>query len=227
MNTQYLNTKFKLAEQFTPTARLSGEIRKARIKNANLPFLQYMYHGNAETPLHCLITKQHGWVHRNDYGTGVQKSRFRLDFNHIRQKCNNQRTAGTSVDKYESPSSLFRGSYFDPAYQNGDYAYQTRQKQRERDVFEFMCIMPICSEEHSFISQDSAKSDIVLTNFPKKTWAWCLQNTENFEKTKQFFGIHYYKEIDYKFIIDHLSDINHKDIRYRLVNYQSLIYNFN
>lgn len=221
MNQEYLNTKFKLLEQFTPTANSSSEIRKARIKNANLPFLQYMYHGDPETPLHCLITGQHGWVHRNDYGTGKQKSRFRLDFNHIRQKCNDLRTAGESLDKYTSPSSIFRASYLDPSYESRAYIIQERQKQRERDVFEFMCIMPICSEEHSFISQDSAKSDLVLTNFAKETWAWCLQSAENFEKTKKFLGIIHYKFIDYDFIIDHLSNIEHNDIRFRLRDFDN------
>jgi hypothetical protein len=217
MSTYYLNTNYNLKEQFTPTIASRGEIRKAKVKNANLPFLQFMYHGNAETPLHCLLTGQPGWVHSKDYGTGEPKTRFRLDFNHIRQRCNDKRTAGESVDKENyDPSSLFRGNYLDPCYNGRGYQDPYRQIKREEDVFEFMCIMPICNEEHSFISQDSAKSDLVLTNFPKHTWSWCLQNSNNFEDTKEFLGIEYYKDVSYDFMIDHLSNINYDNIRERL-----------
>ena len=212
----YLNTDFNLAEQFIPTAMAYGEVRKAKIKNANLPFLQFMYYGDFETPLRCLITGQHGWVHRPDYGTSAKKTRFRLDFNHIRQKCDQTARAGSSLDKSESPSSIFRNSYLDPAYKGTAYLLPERQLRRELDFFEFVSIMPICSEEHRFISQDSAKSNLTLTNFDKKTWAWCLQSAEQFEKTKQAFGINILKHVDYDFIIEHLTSIEHDNIRTRL-----------
>lgn len=203
--------------QFIPTASLPGEVRKAKVKNLNLPFLQFMYHGDSQIPLHCLITKQAGWVERPDYGTGESKTRFRLDFNHIRQKCNETRVAGISVDKSgTSPSNIFRGRIFDPTYKTTAYNTAERQRQREMDFFEFVCIMPISSEEHSFISQDSAKSHITLKNFHPDTWAWCLQNQENFEKTKQFFGISIFDHIKYDFMIDHLTQIDHESIIRRI-----------
>lgn len=211
MNESYLNEKFTLVEQFTPTSFSSGEIKKARIKNSNLPFLQFMYHGDPNTPLHCLITGKYGWVLGKDYGNQEPKKRFRIDFNHIRQKCNSSRTAGVSIDKCDTPSSLFRDCYLDPGYKNRDYAYKARQRKRELDALEFIAMMPVCSEEHSFISQDSSKHDIVLTNFDKSTWAWCLKNPENFIKTKEFLGIKHYN-VDYDFMIDHLSNIEHDNL---------------
>jgi hypothetical protein len=206
---------FELKEKFSQTSEGSKEIRKAVIKNANLPFLQLMYNGNPEDPLRCLVTGLHGWDHGTEYGTGIDKTRFRLDFDHIRQECNENRTAGISLDKYVTPSSLFRDNYLNPAYRNRDYGYEWRQRQRELDVFEFTCIMPLCIEAHSFKTQDSAKNNIVLTDFNKKTWAWCLQNEKNFEKTKEFFGIKFYN-VTYDFMIDHLSNIHHDGIRDRL-----------
>jgi hypothetical protein len=207
---------FELKEKFSPTSEGKGEIRKAVIKNSNLPFLQLMFNGDPLKPLKCLITGRYGWDHGTEYGTGLPKVRFCIDFNHIRQQCNDSRTAGLSLDKYETPSSLFRGSYLSPAYKNREYGYDSRQRQRERDVFEFICIMPVSIEAHSFITQDSAKHDIVLTNFEKKTWAWCLQNEKNFEKTKEFFGLQFYNNVTYDFIIDHLSNIHYDGIRDRL-----------
>ena len=213
---QFMNRKFNLVEYFTPTANKYAEIRKAKLKNSNLPYLQYMYHGDALTPLQCLITGVPGWVHGRDYGTGEAKTRFRLDFNHIRQLSNAYRYAGDSVDKSNrNPSSLFRDRYLNPDYFEGPYAYFWRQAEREMDIFEFMCIMPISGEEHSFISQDSAKSDITLRSFDKNTWGWFLRSDENFEATKKFLGIQIY-DVTRDFMIDHLSNIHYKDIRTRV-----------
>lgn len=211
----YLNTKYNLVEQFTPTKDSSGELSKARVKNANLPYLQFMYYGDPEQPMRCLITGESGFYHGKDYGTGLPKVRFRLDFNHIRQRCNDLRTAGESVDKCDTPSAMFRGKYLCPEHRNRDYKFAWRQRTRELDAFEFMTIMPILSEEHAYITQDSAKSDIVLTNFDKSTWAWCLQNADNFEATKRFLGIVHYN-VEYDFIIDHLSNIEYEDLYTRL-----------
>lgn len=211
MNQTYLNEKFPLVEQFTPSSNTSGEIKKARIKNSNLPFLQFMYYGNPCTPLQCLITGRYGWVLGKDYGDQKPKKRFRIDFNHIRQKCNESRTSGVSLDKCDTPSGLFRECYLDPNYKNRVYSTKKRQRKRELDVLEFISIMPVCSEEHSFISQDSSKHDLVLTNFDKSTWAWCLKNSKNFNETKDFLGIKHY-DVDYDFIIDHLSHINHDNL---------------
>jgi hypothetical protein len=213
-----MNTEFNLDNFFTPTVHKCKEINKARVKNANLPFLQYMYHGDPEKSLHCLITKNPGFVDIPDFGTGEQKQRFTLDFNHIRQRCTDARQAGNSVDKgHHDPSHIFRSRYLDPNYRGPNYKYNYRQRERELDVFEFMCIMPITSEIHSYITQDSAKSNITLKNFPKETWALCLQNEDYFETIKKGFNIQHFDYITYDWFIDHLSNIEYDSIRTRLM----------
>jgi hypothetical protein len=215
---QYLNTKFNLTEYFVPTADKQGEIRKAKIKNANLPYLQLMYNGDPYEPLRCLITKRNGWFSLADFGTGQMKKRFILDFNHIRQRCTSACQAGTSIDKGPSgdPSGWIRSRYLDPSYRGPNYSYVYRQKERELDVFELMTIMPITSEYHSYVTQDSAKSDITLLSFEKSTWAWCLQNKQNFNETKQLLSIKHFDWVEYDWFIDHLSNIDHQSIRMRL-----------
>ncbi len=219
MNTKYMNTKIPLKEYFVPTAQKSSEISKARIKNSNLPFLQKMYNGNSQEPLYCLISKRLGWIELADFATKKDKKRFVLDFNHIRQRKTENCQAGKSVDKsgLGDPSGWWRTRYLDPLYRGPNYSYVYRQKQRELDAIEFMTIMPITSEIHSFITQDSAKSDITLQNFEKETWAWCLQSPVNFNETKMYLKIEHYN-IDYNFIIDHLSNIKYKNIRARLID---------
>lgn len=213
---EYMCEEYNLTEYFTPTAQKYAEVRKAKLKNSNLPYLQYMYNGDPMEPLRCLITGAPGWVHGRDYGTGERKTRFRLDFNHIRQRSNQFRYAGDSVDKSgRNPSSLFRDNYINPNYTNGVYGDWWRQKDREDHVFEFMCIMPISGEEHSFISQDSAKNDITLQSFDRSTWAWCLQSEENYEATKKFLNIRIW-DVPYDFMIDHLSNINYDRITTRI-----------
>lgn len=209
---QYKNLEYQLTEQFMPTLNKWHEIRKARIKNSNLPYLQFMYLGNPTKPLRCLITGRYGWASRYDYGNGNIKKSFCLDFNHIRQKSVKKRHSGFSIDKSNnSPSTLFRGIYLTPKKK---LSYE-QEKKREQTAIEFMCMMPITTEQHSFITQDSAKNDILLTNFPSSTWAWCLQNSQNFSKTKEFLDIKIY-DIDYNFIIDHLSNIDYPSIKTRL-----------
>lgn len=218
MNTQYMNQKVELQEYFTPTALLKGEVSKARIKNANLPFLQMMYNGDPLEPLRCLITKRKGWVDLPDFGTGESKKRFILDFNHVRQKQTSTRQAGKSLDKGNmgDPSGWWRARYLDPEHRGPNYRYTYRQKERELDVFEFMTIMPITSEMHSYITQDSAKSNLTLQNFSKDTWAWCLQNKNNFNETKEFLGIQYFNHVTYDWFIDHMKNIDYASIRTRL-----------
>ena len=219
MNTQYVNTKIELSEYFTPTLQTSGEISKARIKNSNLPFLQMMYNGNCIEPLRCLITGRLGWLDVPEFGTGANKKRFILDFNHVRQRQNGNCQAGVSVDKGHlgDPSGWWRTRYLDPSHRGPNYSYPRRQRERELDVFEFMTIMPITSEMHSFVTQDSAKNNLTLQDFNKKTWAWCLQNKTNFNKTKKFFNIEYFNNITYDWFIDHMSNIEYTGIRTRLL----------
>lgn len=217
MRISYLNPKLNLKEYFIPTAESSGEVRKAKVKNANLPFLQMMYHGDSTKPLHCLITKRLGWESVPDFGTGKDKKRFIIDFNHVRQRQNGYCQAGVSVDKgpLGDPSGWWRSRYLDPNHRGPGYTYRARQKERELDVLELMTIMPVTSEMHSFISQDSAKSNLTLKNFDKSTWAWCLQNKTNFKKTKKFFDIFWY-DIEYEWFIDHMSNIDYPGIRKRI-----------
>ena len=218
MNTQYMNKKFNLENFFTPTVMKSKEVNKARVKNANLPFLQFMYSGHPLKSLYCLITKNPGFANIPDFGTGEDKQRFALDFNHIRQRKVETTQAGNSVDKRQyDPSAVFRMRYLDPDHRGPNYRYIYRQRERELDVFEFMCIMPISNEMHSYITQDSAKSNITLKSFPKETWAWCLQNEENFVKTKKVFNIEHFAFVTYEWFIDHLSNIDHKGIHTRLM----------
>jgi len=175
------------------------EDRKAEIKNYNLPILQYMYMGNCDTPLECLITKTPGFIAVNDFVTGRQKTRFRLDFNHIRQRASENRHAGHSVDKGSRvPSGIFRETRFD-----NDLRY----------LFEFMTIMPISTEYHSYISQDSAKGNITLTNFKKEYWPWVLQSKKNYN---DFCGDYNLNGVKYEEFIDHLSHIHYPSINDRL-----------
>jgi hypothetical protein len=180
-----------------------GENRKANIKNHNLPILQFMYMGDANKQLECLVTKTPGFLNVPDLVTGNDKLRFRLDFNHIRQQETGSSSAGYSVDKgYRAPSGIFRETRFDDTYLN--YAY----------LYEFMCIMPICTEYHSYISQDSQKGDITLVNYKKEHWSWVLQNKKNYDHFCKNFKLN---GISYQEIIDHLSDINHAPLHDRLV----------
>ena len=221
MNTQYINEKYHLEDYFVPTADKVGEVSKARIKNANLPFLQMMYHGNPGKSLHCLITKNPGFNNIPNFGTGEQKKRFSLDFNHVRQRRHDSARAGDSVDKGHlgDPSGWWRSRYLDPDYRGPNYASASRQKEREQDVIEFMTIMPVTSEVHSYITQDSAKHDLTLQNFGRDTWAFCLQSKKYFEATKKLFNIEYYDWITYDWFIDHMSNIDYPGIRDRLKSY--------
>ena len=203
---------FEITEYFTPTADNSSEWRKARIKNRNLPYLQFMYNGNHLEPLKCMITGQHGWINVPNFVTKHDKKRFRIDFNHVRQECTETRQAGRSKDKdYYAPSAIFRDKLFVPPLQN--YKLGTGvDYQRFLNIAEFLTIMPICTEYHSYISQDSAKHDITLKDFDKKTWIWALQSPDNFNKVTKLLKI----VLDYDWVIDHLSNIDHDPIRERL-----------
>jgi hypothetical protein len=207
----YLPT-IKLTEYFKPTAYTSGEWRKARIKNANLPILQFLYNGDEQAPLKCKISDTPGWINVPDYGTKIEKSRFRIDFNHVRQKCTSARQSGNSLDKgYKSPSDIFRGWYFDP---NRTTPNTNEDFNRKLNLVEFLTIMPVCTEHHSYISQDSAKSDLTLDNFSKDTWIWALQNPDNFENAKAKYRFN----LDYHWLIDHMTNIRYENIRTRIAN---------
>lgn len=196
---------------FTSTLPTSSkENRKADIKNHNLPILQYIYHGDHETQLHCLLTKEPAFVDVANWATGESKRRFRLDFNHIRQQCNDLRYSGKSLDKMEQdPSAIFREKRLDQA---GHQKY----------LLEFLTIMPITTEQHSYITQDSSKHDITLACFPKDTWPWALQSEPNWQSVCRKYNIH---GINYQQWIDHLNTIHHPPLHERLLHdYSTSVY---
>lgn len=179
-----------------------GEDRKADIKNHNLPILQHMYMGSRETPLECLITGTPAFIQVPDFASGKSKVRFRLDFNHIRQRTTDHVHPGTSVDKQTTPSAIFRETRFDD-----------RASKSHLALFEFMCIIPVCTEYHSYISQDSSKNDLTLANYHPKSWPWALRTKKNYTEFTKAYGI---DGIPYDQFIDHLSDIDQPPIYRRL-----------
>ena len=179
-----------------------GEDRKAQIKNHNLPILQHLYMGSRDTPLECLITKTPAFIQVPDFATGKSKTRFRLDFNHIRQKTTDHVHSGNSVDKQNTPSAIFRETRFDD-----------RASKSHRALFEFMCIIPVCTEYHSYISQDSSKHNLTLTSYNQNSWPWALRKEKNYQEFTKTYGI---SGIPYDQFIDHLSNIDHPPIFKRL-----------
>ena len=177
---------------FTPTRYdKTGEIRKAVLKNHNLPILQYWFHGDKYEPMHCLISKQLGFDQFDDIVTGLPKQRFDIEYNHIRQKCADAKHSGWSVDKGRySPSSIVRS---------------VRLNERPHDLVEMMSTMTLSKRCHSYISQDSQKANITLRNFKKAWWPWGLQNSQNFNKFCKEYGI---QNLGYKKFINALSLID-------------------
>lgn len=180
------------------------EDRKAEIKNHNLPIIQYMYMGSRDTPLTCLVSKTPAFTVTKDFGNpGKTKTRFRIDFNHIRQRCTFTRHAGVSLDKGSRiPSGIFRETRFD-----SDYVSHATY------LIEFMTIMPVCTEVHSYISQDSAKNHVTLQSFERHEWPWVLQSAKNFNQFCKDLDI---KGLNYDRFIDHLSNIEHDPLHERL-----------
>lgn len=180
-----------------------GEDRKAKIKNHNLPILRYMWMGSRDKELACTLTGLPGFrTDVPDLITGLPKTRFTLEFNHIRQEAYVASHAGISKDKRGTPSSIFRDKYMDADYVSD-----------KKNLIEFMCIIPVNKEYHKYISQDSAKGDITLQNFPKDKWPWVLQNKSNFKKFMQDMNLN---GIAYNDFIEHLSDIDYPNIHQRL-----------
>lgn len=182
------------------------EDRKALVKNHNLSILQYMYMGARDIPLACLVSGTPAFITTTDFGNpnfgnpNKTKKRFRIDFNHIRQRCSEQRSAGVSVDKSKhTPSGLFRGRRLD-------------EPKNIPWLIEFMTIIPVSTEMHSYISQDSTKNDITLKNFKKKTWPWFLKDANNFNKFCKDFKL---DVLDYNLFVEHLSDVKYPPIHDR------------
>jgi hypothetical protein len=181
----------------------AGEDRKARIKNHNLPILQHLYMGSRDQPLTCSVTGTPAFVSWPCVVRKQPMQRFRLDFNHIRQQQTGLRYAGTSLDKGRyGPSDIFRTLALD-------------REVYKRDLIEFMTIMPVSTEYHSYISQSSAYGDVTLKNFKRKIWPWALRTKSNFGKFTEAYGLDF---LDYEQFIDHLSDITHPPIRSRCLS---------
>ena len=186
---------------FTSTKDTYNENRKAELKNYNLPILQYMYMGNPLTPLQCSITQTPAFVTWPCIVQNRPLNYFRLEFNHIRQRATETRCAGVSVDKDRyGPSDIFRAKHLD----------KTRNV---KDLVEFMCMMPISTEYHSYVSQSSAYGDVTLNNYEHRYWPWHLKSEANFAEFTQKYNVNF---IDYSKFVDHLSTITHSPIRQRL-----------
>ena len=188
-----------LTEWFDPTdVSKNSEISKARYKNFNLPLLQFMYHGDHLTPLHCVICNQAGWVDSLDLKTGQKRKRFAIDFNHIRQWQSGHCQAGISTDSTRMPSGIFREKNLWKDFEH---------------LLEFMTIMPVCIMCHKWISQDSAKCHITLKNFPHQFWPWFLQNEDNFDRFSTFMCL---PKSMYPALIKHLCCDDQVDVHTRL-----------
>jgi hypothetical protein len=191
----------KMFESTKPGA--SGEDRKAEIKNWNLPILQFMYHGNPNTDLHCVISKAPAF---QEYKCIVRKkviNCFNIDFNHIRQFQTGHKSAGISLDKGPMPpSGMFRAEWLD-------------SEVKRTSLIEFMTMMPVSSTIHSYITQSSAYDHITLENYEHKHWPWVLKSQKNFDKFTKKFKIDF---LEYDKFINHLIDINSSNIRKRIQN---------
>jgi len=192
--------------RFVSTKPGTKEDYKARFKNHNLPILQYVYMGDTGTELACTVNHTPAFA---EFPCIVQKkplTRFRMEFNHIRQLAAEGRQAGSSVDKHETygPADLFRSRPLD------DPKYAV-------DLVEFMTMMPVDADAHKWITQSSAYGNITLVDFAQANWPWHLQTKTNFDSVCDQYALDF---LDYDQFIDHLSDIRYPPVRQRL--YQSV-----
>jgi len=180
----------------------SSENRKAHYKNYNLPILQHIYMGDSRRQLACAVNKTPAF---SEFPCIVQKkplTRFRIEFNHIRQRAAEGRQAGSSIDKNSNygPSDLFRSRALDdPKYR--------------RDLIEFMTMMPVDADAHKWITQSSAYGDITLVDFAPAYWPWHLQSKANFDDVCTTYGLEF---LDYDQFIDHLSNPHHPPVAQRI-----------
>lgn len=192
-NPYFVNPDVKLKYYFTPTQPNDSESRKANIKNHNLPILQEWYNGKPYQPLKCLITKEIGFYEFADIATNQPKQRFTCDFNHIRQIQDGGCRSGVSVDKRNyDPSMIIRSVRLDDS-------------SKKLDLIEMMTTMTLNKQIHGFVSQDSAKSHITLSNFQPAWWPWGLKSSTNFYKFAKKYDI---ADIDYDKFIDMLDNID-------------------
>jgi hypothetical protein len=180
----------------------SAENRKAHYKNYNLPILQHIYMGDPKSHLACVVNRTPAFA---EFPCIVQKrplTRFRIEFNHIRQRAAEGRQAGHSIDKNPQygPSDLFRSRGLD------DPKYRL-------DLIEFMTMMPVDADAHKWITQSSAYGDITLVDFAPEFWPWHLQSPENFRDVCERYKLEF---LDYDQFIDHLSSPHHPPVHERV-----------
>lgn len=183
--------------KFQPTCNRPSEQRKAHFKNLNLAVLQHWYLGHAGAELRCLITRTPGWVTHANTVTGVSQTRFRLDFNHIRQQnrfllgLTRTKSPGVSVDKTRDPSAIFR-------------SVDLTRPDRAMLLLEFMTCMPVTTEYHKYITQDSSTAHVCLAHYSADTWPWGLQSRANFQQFQLTYWHHVL--IDYDAFVTLLCD---------------------
>ena len=178
---------------FESTKPGTAEDRKAYYKNYNLPILNYIYNGSEKKEIFCCISKTPGF---KDIWCPVRKEPmqvFRLDFDHIRQVWDPKYKNGTSIDKTETPSNIFRAYPLD----NPRYKFK---------LIEMMCCWPLSTEEHSYKTNSGKYGHIVLSDYPKKWWPWHLKNAKNFDKVCKKYHLNFLVG-HYDFFIDWLCDI--------------------
>ena len=184
--------------RFVATKDTCGERAKAAYKNSNSKLLARMYYGDEDEELHCLITGEPGWKVWPCIVEGEDKLRFQIEFDHIRQRKNLEKTAvGISVDKIggkKSPSAMFR------------------QPLSIIDLIEFACMIPIDASYHKHITQTSYNYDILLHHY--SVWPWHLRSEEDFKAMWDQYNI---KNFTHAALVEHLNDIDAKPIRERII----------
>ena len=183
--------QFNIFESTKPGS--CNEDRYARIKNYNLPILNYMYMGDCDTMIKCLESGIDAFTDRYCYVKKQYVKTFTIEFDHIRQKYNKKSTNAHSIDKHKklAPSQIFRGFELD--------IIKNRFK-----LIEMMCIWPLSTQMHSYKTNSSQYGDIVLSDISTSKWPWHLKSRSNFNQFCNKFDL----QLQYDTFIDQLCDIN-------------------
>ena len=161
------------------------EIRRARLKNENLPTLGYMYMGpKMSNKLECLLSGVSAFI-TDPY---TDKLSWNLEFDHIRQLYN------VSVDK----SKEF-----------GDYFNGCRLMDNPRKLFEFVACQPLSAHTHKCKGMVAEQKENGFTLKDAKKRTWILQSEENYTH----FCIKFQMDWPpYDEVIKWLSDIDYPPI---------------
>jgi len=151
-----------------------GEVKKAQIKNWNLPILNFIYNGDPNEPIKCMVLGELGFVKRKRRNIDQEHWAFVLEFNHICQKFI-YGTTGKSIHKDNGePSDLIRRYYLTDKWEYLD---------------ELLKCIPLSRREHDFITNDSQYGDIDLSCFEIEEWPWVIRCRENYEFFLAVFDI--------------------------------------